>query len=73
MRILLPHRPDVRDRSGAVRLAEQNTGCGRGRETTAEYGSVLDIRDTVTDANGALFGEATASDTARLVYEQFHS
>src|SRR4051812_21743206 len=31
-----------------------------------------DLRDTVTQSNGPLFGEAMASDTARLVCEQFH-
>jgi hypothetical protein len=31
-RILLPRRPGVRDRSRALRLAEQDPSCGRGRE-----------------------------------------
>jgi hypothetical protein len=29
-------------------LAEQDLSCGRGRETPAEHGSVLDFRDTVS-------------------------
>ena len=48
-RILFPRRPGVRDWSGALCLAEQHPGSGRGREITAQHSSVLDFRDTVSD------------------------
>jgi hypothetical protein len=44
---------------GAERYAWLNKilAVGVGERLPPKYGSVLDIRDTVTDANGPLFGE----------------
>jgi hypothetical protein len=48
-RILFPSRAGIRNWSRALRLAEQDLGCGRRREITAQHSSVLDFRDTVSD------------------------
>jgi hypothetical protein len=42
-------RAGIRNWSRALRLAEQDLGCGRRREITAQHSSVLDFRDTVSD------------------------
>ena len=41
--------PGIRNWSRALRLAEQDLGCGCRREITAQHSSVLDFRDTVSD------------------------
>ena len=42
-------RAGIRNWSRALHLAEQDLGSGRRREAPAERGSVLDIRDIVSD------------------------
>jgi hypothetical protein len=55
-RILFSHRAAVRDRSRALRLAQQYPRRGRGREVTAQHRSVLNLRDPVSAASRSRYG-----------------